>query len=183
MGQADYSSVLERAAIERGGKLWAWTIPIMLPIAEGEVARCQAGVLCGSRYGFYKLTFNRTATAIRVMIDGMINQMRHPSDYKRSLSFQNSIDDAAIRFSLLAVSFDKLLAHMDGKPSGTEPSDLQGRIDAAQEHLKEAFDTLVQHYRKSGAARRRQILAELKGVSWLRFEEIRPIATAGKETG
>ena len=43
MGQADYDSVLERGAIERGGKLWAWTIPIILPITDEEAARCTTG--------------------------------------------------------------------------------------------------------------------------------------------
>jgi len=36
MGEADYTSCLERGAIERGGKLWAWTIPIILPVTEAE---------------------------------------------------------------------------------------------------------------------------------------------------
>ncbi|MDX1384879.1 MAG: sulfate adenylyltransferase, partial [Thermoanaerobaculia bacterium] len=36
MGEADYRSVLERGAIERDGKLWAWTIPIVLPVTEVE---------------------------------------------------------------------------------------------------------------------------------------------------
>jgi len=43
MGLADYRSVLERGAIERGGKLWAWTIPILLPVTEAEAERCAVG--------------------------------------------------------------------------------------------------------------------------------------------
>ncbi|HGY92174.1 MAG TPA: sulfate adenylyltransferase [Planctomycetes bacterium] len=43
MTQADYDSVLDRAAIERGGKLWAWTIPIMLPVTDAEAATCTVG--------------------------------------------------------------------------------------------------------------------------------------------
>jgi sulfate adenylyltransferase len=38
MNQADYQSVLERGAIERGGKLYAWTIPIVLPVTDVEAA-------------------------------------------------------------------------------------------------------------------------------------------------
>lgn len=43
MGPADYESTLERAAIERGGKLWAWGIPIVLPVTDAEAARCRPG--------------------------------------------------------------------------------------------------------------------------------------------
>ena len=43
MTQADYDSVLDRGAIERDGKLWAWTIPIMLPVTEEDAAKCKVG--------------------------------------------------------------------------------------------------------------------------------------------
>jgi len=43
MGKADYDSVLQRAAIERGGKLWAWTIPIILPVTDAEAAALGEG--------------------------------------------------------------------------------------------------------------------------------------------
>ncbi len=43
MGISDCESVLERKAIERDGKLWAWTIPIVLPLTDEEAAECQAG--------------------------------------------------------------------------------------------------------------------------------------------
>jgi len=43
MNQRDYSSVLERAAIERNGKLYAWTIPIVLPITAAEAALAKSG--------------------------------------------------------------------------------------------------------------------------------------------
>lgn len=43
MGKADYDSVLSRKAIERGGKLWAWTIPISLPVTDAEAAQLKAG--------------------------------------------------------------------------------------------------------------------------------------------
>jgi sulfate adenylyltransferase len=43
MGEADYKSVLERAAIERSGELWAWGIPIILPVTDEEAERCVAG--------------------------------------------------------------------------------------------------------------------------------------------
>jgi len=43
MVEADYNSVLERCAIDRDGKSWAWTIPVMLPVSADEAAQCQAG--------------------------------------------------------------------------------------------------------------------------------------------
>ena len=43
MNEADYTSTLERAAIERDGKLWAWGIPTILPVTDAEAATCTAG--------------------------------------------------------------------------------------------------------------------------------------------
>jgi sulfate adenylyltransferase len=43
MNQLDYKSVLERGAIERNGKLYAWTIPIVLPVTAPEAAEAKAG--------------------------------------------------------------------------------------------------------------------------------------------
>ena len=43
MNKADYQSVLDRGAIDRGGKRWAWTIPIILPVTDDEAGRCTAG--------------------------------------------------------------------------------------------------------------------------------------------
>jgi sulfate adenylyltransferase len=41
MGKADYDGVLENCAIERAGKSWAWTIPIVLPVTDAEAANCE----------------------------------------------------------------------------------------------------------------------------------------------
>ncbi len=43
MGEADYNSVLAKAALERGGKSYAWTIPIILPVTDAEAASLAAG--------------------------------------------------------------------------------------------------------------------------------------------
>ncbi|MDF1836999.1 MAG: hypothetical protein P1V35_03945 [Planctomycetota bacterium] len=43
MGISDYESVLENQAIERDGSLWAWTIPIVLPVTDGEAEVCKPG--------------------------------------------------------------------------------------------------------------------------------------------
>ena len=47
MGQADYDSVLSKGAIERDGKNWAWTIPVILPVTDGEAATCTPGAKMG----------------------------------------------------------------------------------------------------------------------------------------
>lgn len=51
MGRADYRSSLERGAIERSKKMWAWTIPIVLPITDEEATRCKAGAEVALAYG------------------------------------------------------------------------------------------------------------------------------------
>ena len=43
MGKADYDMVLDKASIERGGKLWAWGIPTILPVTDAEAAAMKAG--------------------------------------------------------------------------------------------------------------------------------------------
>lgn len=51
MDKADYDNVLARMLIERGGKSWAWTIPIVLPVTDAEAAACEVGkeigLVCG----------------------------------------------------------------------------------------------------------------------------------------
>ena len=42
-GLEDYRSSLTKGAIERGGQLWAWTIPIVLPVTDAEAANLVAG--------------------------------------------------------------------------------------------------------------------------------------------
>jgi len=51
MNQADYKSTLERAALERGGRLWAWGIPTVLPVTDAEAATCKAGTQVALTYG------------------------------------------------------------------------------------------------------------------------------------
>src|SRR5262245_7836511 len=43
MVEADYRSVLDKGAIVRAGKSWAWTIPIILPVTDAEAAKLKAG--------------------------------------------------------------------------------------------------------------------------------------------
>jgi sulfate adenylyltransferase len=42
--EADYRSVLDKGAIVRGGKNWAWTIPIVLPVTDAEAAKLKPGM-------------------------------------------------------------------------------------------------------------------------------------------
>lgn len=43
MAEADYESVLSSGAIARGGKNWAWTIPIVLPLTDAEAGAATDG--------------------------------------------------------------------------------------------------------------------------------------------
>ncbi|MCA8980162.1 MAG: sulfate adenylyltransferase, partial [Planctomycetes bacterium] len=51
MNQADYRSTLDRAAIERGGRLWAWGIPTVLPVTDAEAAQCKPGTQVALTHG------------------------------------------------------------------------------------------------------------------------------------
>lgn len=43
MNKADYDLCLNEGAIERDGRKWAWTIPIVLPVTASEAALCREG--------------------------------------------------------------------------------------------------------------------------------------------
>lgn len=43
MGADDYRSVLDKGAIVRNGRSWAWTIPILLPVTDAESSRLKPG--------------------------------------------------------------------------------------------------------------------------------------------
>lgn len=44
MVEGDYRSTLDKGAIVRGGKSWAWTIPIVLPVTDTEASRLREGM-------------------------------------------------------------------------------------------------------------------------------------------
>ncbi len=44
MGSADMKTVLDSMWIERDGKKWAWTIPIVLPVTDAEAAIAEASI-------------------------------------------------------------------------------------------------------------------------------------------
>lgn len=50
MGHTDYRSALDRMLIERDGKSWAWSIPIVLPITDEEAQKCVAGQEVGLHF-------------------------------------------------------------------------------------------------------------------------------------
>lgn len=43
MGRAEYERVLDEEVIERNGKLYAWTIPLALPVSEAKARHLQLG--------------------------------------------------------------------------------------------------------------------------------------------
>jgi len=43
MVEADYRSALDKGALVRAGKAWAWAIPIMLPVTDAEAAKLAVG--------------------------------------------------------------------------------------------------------------------------------------------
>ncbi|MCL4123787.1 UNVERIFIED_CONTAM: hypothetical protein GTU68_055286 [Idotea baltica] len=43
MNEADYNSALDNIYIERDGKKWAWSIPIMLPVTDAEAGSLKVG--------------------------------------------------------------------------------------------------------------------------------------------
>jgi sulfate adenylyltransferase len=47
MGQADLKSVLAHAHIVRGGKKWAFGIPVLLPVTDAEAAALKVGSIAG----------------------------------------------------------------------------------------------------------------------------------------
>ncbi len=61
MNEADYNSTLDRAAIDRDGKAWAWGIPTILPVTDDEAGAAKIGervALCSNGKCFGVLTVN-----------------------------------------------------------------------------------------------------------------------------
>ena len=50
MNESDYRSALDQGAIVRGGRRWAWTIPIILPVADEEASKLGPGAEVGLRF-------------------------------------------------------------------------------------------------------------------------------------
>jgi len=51
LGRADYDAVLAKGALERGGKQWAWTIPVVLPVTDVEAKSLKAGAKVALAHG------------------------------------------------------------------------------------------------------------------------------------
>ncbi len=150
-------------------------------IAEAGVVAdaCRARQRCGTRYGFYRMTYNRTATAFDTMISSMINQLKRNGSYKRSLYFRHAIDDAAVRVSLLKMSYMKLRGHVAGG-TATATSGVNPLIDRTQTGLRDSFGSLRRTYLRSGTQQRRRLISMLQALRWDRFDEVRPISTVMK---
>src|SRR5437763_12793318 len=64
MTRAEYDRVLDEEVIVRGGKKYAWTIPLALPVTDGEAAALSPG-------GYATLTAEKGAAGgVREVTDG-----------------------------------------------------------------------------------------------------------------
>ncbi len=136
-------------------------------VRDAEVAQDVCGTRrCGHHFQFYSMLYNRTATAFNSLNESMINQTVRHSRYKNSLYFNYAIKEAATQFSLLQVSFKKLVAGREERDDHAGSYDLNRQIDAAEEQIGKLFNDVVMAYRRTPRGERRQIIFMLDELKW-----------------
>ncbi len=138
-------------------------------------AACATTLWCDRNYEFYGMLHNRTVTAFGNLIRNTVSQMVEPERRIPAVYTRYTIEDAAVQFALLQRSFDRLTA----RGGADAAADLRRRIEASQREIGRSLLTLAGAYRAGHPAERRRVVADLRALTWDRFETIRPIATEG----
>ncbi len=142
-------------------------------------ALCARYGRCGARYQFYRILYNRAATAFDVMIKNMVASMKKMTGNDKSLYFHYTIEEAAVQFSLLKSTSDRIIADVrrDSVRSADSPAmDLNRIIDRTQQEFTDNFRRLANAYRNGRADQRRHMLDRLGSLNWARFEELPKMA-------
>ena len=139
---------------------------------------CAPQPQCRATQKFYSMMHNRAVTAFDAMIQGMIQQFKRGGDYRKSLFFHYSLDDAAVRHAMLNASLVKLKSKIEVQRTAAGGTSLSNAIDQAKDGLQQAVARLAYAYRSGNAQQRRAIVAALQTAQWDRFDTVRPIATA-----
>ncbi len=141
-------------------------------------AACASKARCGVRHEFYGMLYNRTVNAFGLMINGIVRQIETDGRINGSAYSRFMIDDAAVRFSLLKVTFNKIKAGAGSGSNGTASPNLNRIIDRTQKNLTESFAELSAASQTSRPEERRHIVRTIRALQWSRFEDIRPRDTA-----
>ena len=144
--------------------------------AATVTAACAAAPGCDRAFEFYGLLHNRTVTAFGNLIRNTVTQMVEPERRIPAVYTRYTIEDAAVHFALLQRSFGRLTA-----PVGADnAADLRRRIEASRREIGRSLVTLAGAYRAGHPAERRRVVADLRALTWDRFETIRPIDTTDR---
>ncbi len=138
-------------------------------------AACATALRCDRNYEFYGMLHNRTVTAFGNLIRNTVSQMVEPERRIPAVYTRYTIEDAAVQFALLQRSFGRLTA----RGGADAAADLRRRIEASQRKIGRSLLTLAGAYRAGHPAERHRVVADLRALTWDRFETIRPIATEG----
>lgn len=134
---------------------------------------------CGARYQFYRILYNRAATAFDVMIKNMAASMKKMTGHDKTLYFHYTIEEAAVQFSLLKNTSDRIIADVrrgSVRSAESPATDLNRIIDRTQQEITDNFRQLANAYRNGRADQRRHILDRLGALNWARFEELPKMA-------
>ncbi len=141
-------------------------------------AACASKPRCGVRYEFYGMLYNRTVNAFGLMINGLVSQIKTDGRINGSAYSRFMIDDAAVQYSLLKVTFNKIKASTGPGSNGTASPKLNWIIDRTQKDITESFAKLSAASQKSRPEERRLIVRTILALQWSSFEDIRPRDTA-----
>ena len=137
-------------------------------------AACAPALRCDRSYEFYGLLHNRTVTAFGNLIRNTVTRMVEPERRIPAVYTRHTIEDAAVHFALLERAFGRLTAR-DG--ANAAAADLRRRIETSQREIARSLHTLAGAYRAGHPAERRRVVADLRALTWDRFDAIRPTAT------
>ncbi len=141
--------------------------------AATVTAACAVASRCDRNYEFYGMLHNRTVTAFGNLIRNTVTLMVEPERRIPEVYTRYTIEDAAVHFALLQRSFGRLTAAV----GADNAADLRRRIEASRREIGRCLVTLASAYLAGQPAERRRVVADLRALTWDRFETIRPIDT------
>lgn len=141
---------------------------LSLGLSPSQKARCD----------LYVIVYNRSANSFELMLDA--TAARFESDKANSISgyFRYTIEEVAVRIALHKKLYQKLQESNGSGGIVARALDLNQVIGKTQRDLMRALKALAGVYRTGKPEEQRHIIASLREMQWLRFDELKSISTS-----